>query len=432
MPDGLKAVGGSAAMPSPPALRRKAIEEIGAVLSKEALERIVKDATGNDIYNIYASEADSRATCVTKTLDDLEKEGTERWFLTGILTAVAQERLRILIVKAWPDTLVGLPLAEVHVAGALRNLNALLGVPLPTDLRHELRDKRDVFDSTLQRIATLYVYKQLHEYLYQLKLKLTFGEWIESSGVTDPDFSSIVIPCDVTGPAALAPLLGAHGDKTRTELDWISQLQALAASLASGAAASDTAACLHAIDRIHHLIGFHLSRLNKEVFKAATELSFEQLVYELPLDLELQDGFKELAFAVRELKSIILARALIHTLCQITENDLSLLEEFLNIPGQEMAAISGLWLAVKPRVAWLAALDPDDDWTKQARELADDIDDGLLGNQKLDGAIRARFEAYRNLFRFRFLAIDNALNSDCSSLRKLDVPLTDVLKELAR
>jgi hypothetical protein len=418
-------------MPAPPALRRKAIEAIGDVLSKEAIKRLVWEATGNDIYNIYASEADSKATCVFKTLDRLEDEGTEKWLLTTILAAVTQERLRALIVTVWPDTLVSLPPAEAQVAGALKNLDALLRVPLPTNLKYGLKNKYRAFGDILQRIAALIAYKNLQEYLHQLKLKLTFAELMLPAGTAVRDFSDIVVVCDVTKAPAFAPLLGAHSDRTKTELDWISQLRALTASLASAAAASDGAACSRAADAIRHLIGFHLLRLNKQLLKAATELSFEELINDLPLDLELQDAFNDLVHAVRELKSTVLARALKHTLWQLAENDISLVEDFFAVPGQEVADISELWFSVKSRVAWLADLDPDDGWGRQARELSDEIDDGLAKSRRLDGQITARFEAYRNLFRFRFLAIDNTLKLDCNSLRAIDAPLTEIRKELA-
>jgi len=45
-------------------------------------------------------------------MDQLETEGTERWLLTYIMIAIAREKIRKLIVKTWPKTLVGLPQAE--------------------------------------------------------------------------------------------------------------------------------------------------------------------------------------------------------------------------------------------------------------------------------------------------------------------------------
>ena len=91
---------------------------------------MVRQATGNDIFNVYAAKNDPRAILLTKTLDQLEKEGTERWLLTYILIAIAREKIRKLIVKSWPKTLVSLPQAEDQVATALKYLDTLLKLPL--------------------------------------------------------------------------------------------------------------------------------------------------------------------------------------------------------------------------------------------------------------------------------------------------------------
>ena len=132
-------------MPALPALRQKAIEAIGEVLSKEDIVRIVKAATGNDVFNIYADEGDPRAVALSKTLKQLETEGTERWLLTYILIAIAQQqKLRMLIVQTWPATLVGLPLAVGQVDNTLKHLRALLNIPLSINLRQELKPKHEL------------------------------------------------------------------------------------------------------------------------------------------------------------------------------------------------------------------------------------------------------------------------------------------------
>ena len=78
----------------------------------------------------------------------------------------------------------------------------------------------------------------------------------------------------------------------------------------------------------------------------------------------------------------------------------------------------------------LKTLDPDDPWAAQVRQLSDKIDDQMLQSKTLDDPLKEQFDKYRNSFRFRFLAIDNTLKMDCSSLRKIDGPLTEILKEL--
>src|SRR5450631_4216075 len=177
------------------ALRQKAIEAIGAALTEEDIEKVVLEATGNDIYNIYAAKGEPRASLISKTLAQLENEGTERWLLTYILIANAQEKLRMLIVKTWPKTLVDLPQAEGQVASALKYLHLLLNIPLPTDLKFELRPKHEAFDEIRRRIAELYVYKSLHEFLHVLQLKLVIAGSAQAGAGGTQDFSGILAQC---------------------------------------------------------------------------------------------------------------------------------------------------------------------------------------------------------------------------------------------
>jgi hypothetical protein len=419
-------------MPALPEFRKKAIEAIGEVLSEEDIVNVVRAATGNDIFNVYCGRNDPRAIQLTRTLDQLETEGTERWLLTYIMIAIAREKIRKLIVKTWPKTLVGLPQAEEQVASALKYLDALLKLPLSRDLRQELKPKQDAFEDIRQRIAALYAYKNLHEDLHQLSLKLTFGELAQSVAGAGPDFEGIASQCEkaLADAPSLVPLLGEQSDDAKTELEWISRLQASATALRAAMAATDPAAGKRAVDDIGQLIKVQLARLNLKVFKAANDLSFEALTYDFPDDIETQDAFNDLVHAIRELKPTILARALKYSLWQEAENDISVVEDFFNIAGQDVADISEPWFAVKSRVLWLATLDPDDPWAAQVRQLSDKIDDQMLESKKLDDPLKEQFDQYRNSFRFRFLAIDNTLKLDCSSLRKIDGPLTEILKEL--
>jgi hypothetical protein len=412
--------------------RTKTIQQIGELLSEEDIVSVVKAATGNDIFNIYCGRNDPRSIQLSKTLDQLEIEGTERWLLTYILIVIARENIRRLIVKIWPKTLIRLPQAEAQVGSALKYLETLLKLPLSVDLKYELKPKHDAFNEIRQRIATLYAYKNLHEDLHQLSLKLTCGEAVQSATAAGPDFAEIANQCEkaLAEAPSFAPLLGEQSEDAKTELAWISQLQASSTSLRAAMAAADNAAGLRAVEEIGQLIKVQLARLNLKVFKAANDLSFEALTYDLPEDIETQDAFNDLVHAIRELKPTILARALKYSLWQEAENDISVVEDLFNISGQDVTDISGAWYALKPRVLWLALLDPDDPWAAEINDLTTKIADQMLVSTTLDAPLKSLFEAYRNSFRFRFLAIDNTLKLDCTSLRQIDGPLTEILKEL--
>ena len=412
-------------MPALPALRQKAVEAIGDALSKQDIVRLVKAATGNDIFNIYADENDPRAVAISKTLAQLEKEGTERWLLTYVLIAIAEQKLRTLIVKTWPNTLVGLPQAGGQVDNALKYLRTVF-IPLSIDLRQELKDRHASLDEVRLRITELYAYKSLHELLHVLNVKLVVAGAAPAAGAGD--FSAILQQCDAI--AAQAPAAVALLEQQAIELAWTSQLAGLAASLKSAVQASDASAGLNARNAIQSMVRLHLARLNTQIFKSANDLPFEALVYGYPLDIETKDGFDDLVFAVRDLKPTVIARALKQSMWQEADNEITLISDFFNVAGDEFSEFSQHWFPLKSRVLWLANLDPDDAWAKQAQQFSDEIEDGL-SKEKLDDEVKHRFEAFRNLFRFRFLAIDNTLKQDCSSLRMIDAPLLEILKELA-
>ena len=207
-------------MPSLPEMRKKAIEAIGEVLTEDEIVHVVRAATGKDIFNVYAGRNDPRAIQLSKTLDQLELEGTERWLLTYILIAIVREKICKLIVKTWPKTLVSLPQAEAQVESALTYLNTLLKVPLPNNVKQELKSKlkQDAFKEIRHRIDVLYTYKNLHEDLHQLSMKLTFGELVQSVSASGADFKAIAEQCAKTlrDKPALEATLGKDSDFYRS------------------------------------------------------------------------------------------------------------------------------------------------------------------------------------------------------------------------
>jgi hypothetical protein len=414
-------------------LRQKTIEAIGEALTRDKILSLAQQALGIDPENTLVGENTPRAVVIREILAKLEREGTERWFLTYILITIAQERLRTMIVRTWPNTLVGLPPADDQVESTLKYLHALLSIPLPRNLRIELRAKRQAFNDVRQCIADLHAYKNLHEVLHQLDLKLTFAELVQDPGAAAPDFAGVAAQCEkcLADAPAFPELLGAESEEAAIERGWIAQLQTLTSTLRAAIAPADIAGCLRALAGIQQLTRLHLSRLNGKVYQAAIALSFDPLTVDYPEEIEDLDALAELVHAVRELKPTILARALKNRLWQQAENEISVLEGFFRIPGEQVADVTDDWFTLKKRVSWLASLDPDDGWAQQAQKFSDEIDDDLLNKQTLDDETKAHFEAYRNLFRFRFLAIDNTLKLDCGALRKIDAPLTAIVQELA-
>ena len=105
---------------------------IGKILTDVDLESLVAKATGEDIYNVFATRDDPRMVKIRKTLKALEDVGRERWLLTYVLIhAGAQDELCRAVVDAFPATLIGLPQADGQVTSTLTYLCQLLNTPLP-------------------------------------------------------------------------------------------------------------------------------------------------------------------------------------------------------------------------------------------------------------------------------------------------------------
>ena len=146
-------------MPDEIELRQSTIDEMVEILTKDDFVALCKQATGKNPIDHFAHFDDSYALALGRTMARLEQLGWARWFLTYVLVKKASEKLRMLIVSAWPNTLTRLPQAEEEVAKALTYLDAVLKIPLSGELKYELEDKRQAFEEIRGRIAALCAYK---------------------------------------------------------------------------------------------------------------------------------------------------------------------------------------------------------------------------------------------------------------------------------
>src|SRR5262245_2286198 len=101
-----------------PSLHRQLSRSIGLVLlDNDEIEGIVKDANGEDPYNVYTDPGRPRALQIEDILTGLETDGEERWLLTKILAwPRTSDQLRQLIIQASRETLAKLPKLDMQVA----------------------------------------------------------------------------------------------------------------------------------------------------------------------------------------------------------------------------------------------------------------------------------------------------------------------------
>ena len=397
-------------------------DAIGDALTTERLETAVLSATGNGLFKEYASASDPPRTAVKRTLERLIEEGVERWLLVRVMVdAIADEQLRRLIVKASPEAL-GPPRADGQVERALQCLAPVKAAVLRPEYLPTLKASCKKLLEVSEGIRVLAAFKDLHECLHGLHLKLSF----RSPAVADDQerLGDLQRTCDAARAAA-APL----GGGSAVEGAWIAELERIAAELRPAVGGADRAAAQGSLERAQRLCRVHLARLNARIFAAADGLSLDALLQALPPEVALEDSFATLAHAIRDLKATVMARALLHKLWQDAENEISLLEDMLGRPEGGLEHLAESWLVLRAHVILLASLDGQADWAKRATSSAESIETELTREQPWAG-VRPSFEEFSRDLRFRFYAVDATLKADCGSLGRLHAPLASLVQEI--
>ncbi|MBA1139446.1 hypothetical protein [Mesorhizobium neociceri] len=415
-----------------PNLRPLVTKDIGAFLNdSDKIRDLVQEATGENPHVNWTNPTLPLGKQISDVLTGLEETKADRWLLTYVLIAALEngpehDKLRELIVRACPETLITTPKLQQQVERVLADLQQFLVTPVPPNVREEWRLKQTRLQAMVQDTARLFAYKSLHESLHGLKLQLTFGE------VLGQATEAHIAIDDALERATLAtPLLGADTDEERVELEWMAALKPLGTQLEAAAAAQDGNIERDLIEQVRDLIWPHLIRLNGHVFDAARKLSLPAIVEDPPLDFRTRPEFIDLGYAVHDLKPTVLARALKHRMWQDAEKELPLIDALLDVPGPTKAETINDWFRFKSRILWLAELDPDAGWSVDARTFADQISDAMADAEERD-RINIPRENYRKLIAACFFAIGAMLKADCVMLRKVNEPLNAILQELDR
>jgi hypothetical protein len=414
----------------PPGKLKLVSDAIGDAFSGESrsiddFARVVKAATGNGLFEEYATKNDPARKAVYRTLEALMQEGTERWLLVHVLMcAVADEKLRRLIVGASPDTLGVLPNVDELVGRALQRLEVVKAAALQPEFLLDLKPRGAEISVISEQIRRLSGFKDLHECLHGLHLKLAFRT--EAAAAEDLlRVQDIDVACGAARTSA-----ALLGEDVGTELTWVAELERIAAELRAAIAAADAPATATGFGQAQRMIRLQLSRLNAQIFEMADTLTLAGLIEVMPRDIGADAAFKELSFAIRELKAAVMARALVHKIWQDAENDLSLIEDVLLTPAGGAPKFVSHWLALRTRVILLASLDPDAEWAKLAKTYTDQIE-AQLTQEKIDDRLKPSFGAFARILKFRFLAVDATLKADCGALGKFHVPLKTMVEDIA-
>lgn len=405
-----------------PAQLKPVADAIGAAFSLADAETVVRNATGEELYKRYAGPNDPLQTAIRRALEALIEEGNERWLLIGALVmAAANESLRRTIVRAAPETLAALPSVDEQVGRALQGLGKAKAMMLSNEFRHLLKPSRDRLSTISGGIRTLSAFKDLHESLHGLHLKLAFRLAAES------DDRALVDALEQA--VAKAPQSAASLPDANAERAWIDELDRSAKTLRAAVSAANPAPAAN-LDQVQRLVRRQLARLNAMIFAAADKLSLAELIEVVPDELEAEADFIELDQAIRDLKATVIARVFVHKIWQDADNELSLIQDVLRVPATSSEQSFANWLGLYGRVRWLASLEPDAEWAKLALSTAETIEAELTRNEKRDDAVKPPFETLCRILKFRFFAVDANLKADCHSLGKFHEPLKLIVEEI--
>ena len=398
----------------------------------EQIEALFEEATGDPV-SVATNDTRAGYQQISDILNWAETWKKEHWFLTYVLIAALEDeknfdKLRKRLVEACPEALITTANLEQQVDRMVDCLQQMIAPPLPSGVRDELLLKQTRLKKITQNTARLLAYKSLHESLHALQLKLTFREKL-STDLDEETDTHIAIRSARTRATEAAALLGADADDKKGELEWIDMLDPVAIQLEAAARANDRQAEHELVDDLRNFIQLHLIRLNGCVFTAARELSFPEIVADAPLHFRNKPVFKTLEYALWNVKTAVLARALKHRLWQDAEKELLLIDALLDVPGPLTDETHRQWLKVKSRIVWLAERDPSASWKDDAKPFADKISDAMAASENWKGD-KAWREDIRKMIALCFFAIDAIMKAESTTLLKLAPPLTSLLKEL--
>lgn len=430
-------------MPLAANLNSHLAEAIGTALGKDQLKDAVREATGKELYVVYAAEGDPLAKAIISTLESLERVGRERWLLTYCLAStISDERLRKLIFRSCPETLKALPSVDDQVRKVQASLQGLLKFALQPDLIDDFRARRANLVPIAQHITMMVAYKGLHECLHGLHAKLTLGARLTASAgaAAAPPIETVrtQIRSACTTARDAAAKMPTGSDEQQREATWIEELERSAANLRQGRAATASVATVDTADA-ERIVRLQLARLNQQIF-ATARLPLHPLYEDLPDELQDdREGLYEAhESAVLALTPTVLARALKHKLWQDAENEFAPMLAFLDVPSSDPLEFFDHWLQLKGRIAWLASLDPDAEWARQATLHSDDIDDQLtdladkLADAQAVANLKEALETFHGLVLLSFLAVDAGVKADCTSLCEIGKSVKSIVAELAR
>lgn len=403
---------------------------IGDALTAEQLSEIVLEATAQP-YDAFVPDNHTTRQAVSLILQALMKEGTEHWLLTKVTAVLVSDfAMRRLIARSCPESLTPPLPVEKQVERAAAQLDGLIPQLLTPTYKPELKRWRDVLCETARQLAHLAAYKNLHELLHGLHLKLTFqygaGPIPGLPAHATADCQGLVAEMCRAARQAL-DAAGFEPAAAQTEREWIERLEAFAALPPPPAA--------EALADAQREIRLRLSGLNKSIFETADDLSMHELIAALPPDLRYEEELiVQFMHAFLDLKATVIARAIVHKVWQDADNDLSLLRDFIDLPSKKIEQILQHWVTLQPRIVWLGSLDPDADWFKAAATYAEQISERLadeaLTVERFDGDVKSTFENYFRLVKFRFLAIDARLKAECRTLARIQEPLQRIAAKI--
>jgi hypothetical protein len=330
-----------------------------------------------------------------------------------------------------------LPQTKYHQAVNL-GLNALVELMQLPLVHTAVVVFRVDFEAACKQIDMIADHKDLHDLLHTLEFQCYNGIVQEASRFPD-DETSLDILTDhlMTLQQLIRDIQKVVCRKTlaTNEVTWFKKLEIAQENLENALEKLDTTPLQETIRLMRSVLAVQPSRINTELNVVARTLRLSSLVTALKsiweslsnsnLDQEKFGQFQEGVKTLAELEQRLAALVIGHDYWQEIDLELRRIEGNID---QALDDLAISWPYLKKSTVILFDSNGDK-WTIALQKDFQNLDDSLTKNNP--AKIRRYFRLYRRRTSERFYEVDATLKRLCDELRKVDEPLTSLLRMMA-
>jgi hypothetical protein len=436
----------SATAPPPGTRLRELTDLLCSALPTEAdLEMMVAESLHTDLHTDYVADGLPLRPTASALIRALDARGITPTLLRAVLAArPTRADLREVVARYHPEALPTDTDTKVTELG--RALDAAARGLADPAVRALVEESRGSVERLRREVDVLARYKDLHDCLHQIQLKLLrqvadtarrLRTDPTAGGMLDEQLDDLRTLASGAREAA-AGLPDTPGTLRAVELRWVSTLDAVAESLRTALDTLEDQPAAEAVRSLRSILRVQPFRLNELLAVTAQELPLGQLLETLrrvALAVAERSGptadLDAGTAALEELIPDLLGHVREHWLWQEAEKDLWLAEEEIHKGTPEgMAEFQYVWDDVTRRVQALAAADPAAQWARDVTRFEAELRAALEAAPAEPVRVRLAFDRFRRSVLIRFYVVDGALKEKCGKVTAIGEPLDNLLRQV--